>query len=220
MYGFGAHNALSGYKPLKWYMKLINFTSKCQSKTVKELLKANCRYFDVRLLKHKGIYISAHGIVKYNISLSDFLKEVQEGIEEFNINENVYFRILHENTNGEHERFNTFADNIEEIIKNELRCDNLVLISIQSKLNWSLKREYCFMPIIGKNDYEFSKKGLQQKIEEIKNMPQCMYLTLAEMYISSPMKYFLLPFPKRSAKKLRDCVDKKLYNGVSVIDFI
>lgn len=67
----GAHNANTYLRPRKWWMKLINFTSKCQKLTINDQFKHGVRYFDLRIRYDKklGMFINCHGLVEYYESL-------------------------------------------------------------------------------------------------------------------------------------------------------
>lgn len=64
-------------KPQKWWMKLINFTSKCQSKSIEEQYNDGVRYFDIRVCigKHDTMpNCYAHGLIKYDIKHQPILQ--------------------------------------------------------------------------------------------------------------------------------------------------
>ena len=44
-----SHNSLSYIKPKKWWEKLINFTSKCQSYDIETQYEYGVRLFDIRI---------------------------------------------------------------------------------------------------------------------------------------------------------------------------
>lgn len=64
----GSHNTMTGLEPQKWWMRLINFTSKCQDKTPEEQYAAGVRYFDIRVCTGKQDTLPSyygHGAIKY-----------------------------------------------------------------------------------------------------------------------------------------------------------
>lgn len=63
----GAHNANTYLEPRKWWMKLINFTSKCQKLTINEQCEHGVRYFDFRIRydKELELFLNCHGLVEY-----------------------------------------------------------------------------------------------------------------------------------------------------------
>lgn len=69
----GSHNSFSYLKPVKWWMRLINFAGKCQSLDVyDQILLQDVKFFDVRLKwdnKAQEFYL-AHGIIRYSWNIS------------------------------------------------------------------------------------------------------------------------------------------------------
>lgn len=69
----GSHNSFSYLKPVKWWMRLINFAGKCQSMDVyDQILLQDVKFFDVRLKwdnKAQEFYL-AHGIIRYSWNIS------------------------------------------------------------------------------------------------------------------------------------------------------
>lgn len=51
----GAHNANTYLRPRKWWMRLINFTSKCQKLDIEEQFEHGVRYFDLRIRYDKNV---------------------------------------------------------------------------------------------------------------------------------------------------------------------
>ena len=73
----GSHNTMTYLKPHKWWMKLINFTSKCQNKNLEEQYAAGVRYFDIRVcMEHDDTLPSyyGHGKIKYEKGKSQLLQ--------------------------------------------------------------------------------------------------------------------------------------------------
>lgn len=69
----GTHNSISYLKPKKWWMRLINFTAKCQSMTIEEQWEYGVRYFDLRIGDSMEGECMSHGLVKYKGNLEDIL---------------------------------------------------------------------------------------------------------------------------------------------------
>lgn len=90
----GSHNSLSYLPCRKWWMYLINWAAKCQSKTLSEQFHSGVRYFDIRLKwNEKGRnFVIAHGIIEYKGSI-DRIVEVLNSLAKF-YNEKVYVRFL------------------------------------------------------------------------------------------------------------------------------
>lgn len=90
----GSHNSCT-YLPCKhWWMYLINWAAKCQSKTLSEQFHAGVRYFDIRLKwneKGRNLVI-AHGLIEYKGSISRILETLNAFAKFYN--EKVYVRFL------------------------------------------------------------------------------------------------------------------------------
>lgn len=90
----GSHNSCT-YLPCKhWWMYLINWAAKCQSKTLSEQFHAGVRYFDIRVKwneKDKE-WVLAHGLVEYKGKLNRIL-ETLNSLAVF-YNEDIYVRFL------------------------------------------------------------------------------------------------------------------------------
>ena len=68
----GTHNSGTGGK-LLWWLKplalIINPTSKCQNKTIKEQLKDGVRLFNLQVAYHRGKWRFSHGMALYKESV-------------------------------------------------------------------------------------------------------------------------------------------------------
>lgn len=95
-----SHNSWTFANPKKWWQKLINFTSKCQTKNIQEQYEAGVRLFDLRL-KENRVY---HGLIEYDINYySDLLW--------LNGKKDAYVRILLETyEEGHEENFKGIVD--------------------------------------------------------------------------------------------------------------
>ena len=65
---YGTHNSATGGK-LLWWLKplawIINPTSKCQDKTIKEQLEDGVRLFNLQVAYHNGAWRFSHGMALY-----------------------------------------------------------------------------------------------------------------------------------------------------------
>lgn len=64
----GSHNTMTYLKPQKWWMRLINFTSRCQNKDIDAQYAAGVRYFDIRVCIGKDDTLPeyyGHGLLRY-----------------------------------------------------------------------------------------------------------------------------------------------------------
>lgn len=69
----GSHNSWTYLQPIKWWMKFIKFTAKCQNLDIVEQYKSGVSCFDLRIRYKKGKYYISHGLIDY-LSFDD-LKE-------------------------------------------------------------------------------------------------------------------------------------------------
>ena len=61
----GSHNSLTYLPCRKWWMYLINWAAKCQSKTLSEQFHNGAKYFDFRVRFKDGKPVIAHGLIEY-----------------------------------------------------------------------------------------------------------------------------------------------------------
>lgn len=89
----GSHNSLS-YLPCKrWWMYLINWAAKCQSKTLSEQYYNGVRYFDIRVRFDKNkMPVIAHGLVEYKGSAENYVSILNEYVRHYG--DNVYVRFV------------------------------------------------------------------------------------------------------------------------------
>lgn len=133
----GAHNANTYLKPRKWWMKLINFTSKCQKLTMNEQLKYGVRYFDFRIRydKELGVFRNCHGLVEYNtiVNQTVLLLSIFAHINE---TETIYIRFVYDDTfNNNIDDYNLsklFSEQIYPIFRHN---DNIIWQLIK-KSSW------------------------------------------------------------------------------------
>ena len=134
----GAHNANTYMRPRKWWMKLINFTSKCQKLPIKKQFEYGVRYFDFRIRydKELELFLNCHGLVEYTtpanqtVSLLSILASVKE-------TETIYIRFVYDDTfnNNIIDDYNLsrlFREQIYPIFKH---CDNIIWQLIK-KSSW------------------------------------------------------------------------------------
>lgn len=90
----GSHNSLSYLPCRKWWMYLINWAAKCQSKTLSEQYHSGVRYFDIRLKwdDKKEDWVIAHGLIEYKGNVRRML-ETLNSLADF-YNEKIYVRFL------------------------------------------------------------------------------------------------------------------------------
>jgi len=86
----GTHNSLSYAKPTKWWMKFINFTSKCQELTIEEQWECGVKYFDFRLSPN-NLNKARHGLVEYDVNIDKELTFLNNMAKEYD--EKIYVAI-------------------------------------------------------------------------------------------------------------------------------
>lgn len=92
----GSHNSCTYLPCKKWWMYLINWTSKCQSESLSEQFLKGVRYFDIRVKydrKAESHWIISHGLVEYKADINDDVLNVLNNLAAYT-KENVYVRFL------------------------------------------------------------------------------------------------------------------------------
>lgn len=90
----GSHNSLSYLPCRKWWMYLINFAAKCQSKTLAEQYHAGVTYFDFRVRFDKNNNpVIAHGLVEYKGDIEHYVATLNQLVKHFS-KEPVYVRFV------------------------------------------------------------------------------------------------------------------------------
>lgn len=95
----GSHNSCT-YLPCKhWWMYLINWAAKCQSKTLSEQFHAGVRYFDIRVKWNEKdrTWVIAHGLIEYKGNIGRILETLNAFANFYN--EKIYVRFLLEYNN-------------------------------------------------------------------------------------------------------------------------
>lgn len=88
----GSHNSLS-YLPCKrWWMYLINWAAKCQSKTLNEQFHNGAKYFDFRIRFKDEKPIIAHGLIEYKGNIDYMVANLNYFAEYFK--ETIYLRFV------------------------------------------------------------------------------------------------------------------------------
>lgn len=75
----GSHNSFTYLPCRKWWMYLINWTAKCQSKSLIEQFGNGVRYFDVRVRFDKNDKpVFAHGLIEYKGVVENYIGLLNE----------------------------------------------------------------------------------------------------------------------------------------------
>lgn len=92
----GSHNSCTYLPCKKWWMYLVNWAVKCQSKSLSGQFLEGVRYFDIRVRYNKNEenpWTIAHGLVEYKADINKDILEVLECLAAYT-NERVYVRFL------------------------------------------------------------------------------------------------------------------------------
>lgn len=179
----GAHNANTYLKPRKWWMRLINFTSKCQKLSIDEQLEHGVRYFDFRIRydKELGLFLNCHGLVEYIGSINHYVLLLSV-FADVNVTETIYIRFVYDDT---------FNNNIDDFDLTDL----------------FIKQIY---PIFKHNDniiWQLIKKSSWEYIDS-NNRPQPAIVDCFKNYRG----YKWIPFPQRYISKHKKHYQKIIDN--------
>lgn len=112
----GAHDALSGYKPLHWWGWLTVPFARCQSKSVLQLIEAGVRCFDVRVRYDEcaGCWRGCHGLLTTRADAMEALSVMYGWC--LHHDERIWVRLIHERGDADYEedmRFRRLCDELE-----------------------------------------------------------------------------------------------------------
>lgn len=123
----GSHNSLTYLPCRKWWMYLINWAAKCQSKTLSEQYHSGVRYFDIRVRFDKNDRpIMAHGLIEYKSTVENYICILNEIAKHYK--ERIHVRYVLE-FNKEPKDWNKQKSLLEELVQNliihypNLTCD-------------------------------------------------------------------------------------------------
>lgn len=170
----GAHNANTYLRPRKWWMRLINFTSKCQKLTIKEQLEYGVRYFDFRIRfdEKKIDFINCHGLVEYESSVNALIEDISSFCR--NTKEHVHIRFVYDDT----------------FIKRTY--DSIIYNLFKVSLYFTTSYNYLSWEIIRKSDW--------QKIADSENNSPLEIVDCFKNYRG----YKWIPFPQRYISKHKE----------------
>lgn len=90
---YGSHNSLTGYKPMKWWGRLLQPFARCQRETVERQMEGGTRAFDLRVRFDKGgRLIPCHGWVGYEADVPAVIARLE--------NAGYCYRVVLENVMG------------------------------------------------------------------------------------------------------------------------
>ena len=218
---FATHDSLTAYKVKYWFLRPFNFMSKCQTKDLTEQFSAGVRSFDLRFARHRGKWYGAHGMQIYDITLETALGILAE----LSLKEELYFRVLHEDTFLKKSDYKKLYKSITEYLSN--KNHNLKLLYVASKRTWYIintdfvneTANYDTYPMIA-ND----RKNLCLRVARMYELETTDdKVNFIGCYESSGIpRLFGLPYPKTAAKALTPIVLSKKWKDrdCPVVDFI
>lgn len=193
----GSHNSLSYLPCRKWWMYLINWAAKCQSKTLSEQYHSGVRYFDIRLKwdDKKEDWVIAHGLIEYKGDIRRILETLNSLADYYN--ERIYVRFLLEyNKRPDDEATKIIKLNVfVECMRG--RYSNIMYHLVETKWN---------------------EKIIEQYIED-------MVLVHAYSSVLGNKRFFWIPYwyakihNKESRKTCKNTLEDKV-NRVLMLDFI
>lgn len=126
-----SHNTMTYLKPTKWWMYLIQFTSRCQRKTIDEQIAAGVVYVDIRIAYNADTsrWEYAHGLMRYrsDIEIESLLIQLAK--------QHVRCRIVNED--GE------YIPEFRRLISKALDIDFMrecIHYAVEDKHNWIIYR--------------------------------------------------------------------------------
>lgn len=173
----GAHNANTYLEPRKWWMRLINFTSKCQKLTIKEQFKYGVRYFDFRIRydKELELFLNCHGLVEYTDSVNQvvLLLSIFACI---NKTETIYIRFVYDDT---------FNNNIDDSDLTDLFINQIYPILRNNK--------YIIWQLIKKSSWEHIDSNNRPQpaiVDCFKNYRGYKWIPCPQRYISKHKEHY------------------------------
>lgn len=76
----GAHNCLTAYRPTKWWMRLASPVWRCQSRKLDVLVAKGVKLFDIRVVRHGGLWKAAHGLAVVGIEVYPVLFYISDNV--------------------------------------------------------------------------------------------------------------------------------------------
>ena len=145
---FASHNSMTYLPARQWWLKPFAWIARCQSKSIKEQLKAGVRYFDLRIRFDKnGLPVFAHGLAEYDASLLTVCREIHFfSITSTNV-EKSYIRITLENKSRKDEEyqrkcFKKACQDLERLFQADDLTPIIAFCGGQTKADWSTVYEF------------------------------------------------------------------------------
>lgn len=173
----GAHNANTYLKPRKWWMRLINFTSKCQKLSIEEQFEHGVRYFDFRIRydKELGLFLNCHGLVEYIEHLSYTVYPLFYFAEKMKPGP-IYIRFVYDDT---------FNNNIDDSDLTDLFIEQIYPILRNNKdIIWKLIKKSSWKYIVYNNRPQLAI------VDCFKNYRGYKWIPCPQRYISKHKEHY------------------------------
>jgi hypothetical protein len=115
MLKIGTHNSATGEEG-SFLSKLLTPFARCQSKTLVEQYKADCRFFDVRVKDYRGELYCHHGLWRSKKTVRELLNDLSKTIEP---DETVYIELTWEGSKIEDYQYKMVSELIWDIVYGE-----------------------------------------------------------------------------------------------------
>lgn len=193
----GTHNSGTSSK-LVWWQRpfgyLLNLTSRCQTLSIEEQLKANARLFNLQITKYRGEWVFSHGLCIYTGKLLDAIETMKKYATE---ESPVYYQL--------------FLDRNFLLGQNKEDFKKLVLDLIEDSNNSWVKMIYAY--IEGTGEYLYNNSKIKIKTSE-------HYWTMSWAGVNAKSWIDKLPLPKRHAKIYNEKYIKENKADYLMLDFI
>ena len=188
----GTHNSFTFLRPVKWWMRLISFTARCQDIGIKEQYEAGSRIFDLRIRFDRNLHvILAHGFIEYQ---SRFLNDLNFLNSR---DEKIYVRVLYERNyalrNASRQRREETAF-IRLCKMFEMEYTNITFFSARRKYDWEILYDFhtqdpdmidLYSSVTGNKiddlyPYRYAKKNNAKNISEQEGKHNYIFLDFIE----------------------------------------
>ena len=129
----GSHNSLTYLPCRKWWMYLINWAAKCQSKTLSTQFHDGAKYFDFRVRFKNDQPVIAHGLIEYIGNIDKEVATLNYLSKHFNTK--IYLRFVLE-FNKIPEDFVSQITSLIDLVKHyRVKYPNITYTYVMSKWN-------------------------------------------------------------------------------------
>ena len=136
----GSHNSLTYLPCRKWWMYLINWAAKCQSKTLSTQFHDGAKYFDFRVRFKDGKPVITHGLIEYKGNIDHKVANLNYLAEYFR--ETIYLRFVLEYNKIPEDFASQMASLVDLVRYYRGKYPNITYTYIMSKWNERLIASY------------------------------------------------------------------------------